>query len=138
MANNSVVGRWQLKSWRLAGADGDTFPLGPDAGGTVLYTSDGFMSVMMMAAERPAVGWPPATMPASAEDTIAAFATFVGYSGRYEVQGENVLHHVEIASTPTHVGTHFTRGFVVNGNELQLTHRTPSGSEGRLIWERIA
>lgn len=137
MADNSVVGRWKLKSWRLVGSEGETFPLGTNAQGTVLYTSDGFMSVMLMAAERPVVGWPPAAMPASVDDTIAAYATFVGYSGRYEVQGQNVLHHVELASTPTHVGSHFTRGFAVNGDELQLTHRTPSGIDGYLIWERI-
>ena len=47
-----LLGSWLFVRWRRINADGtESFPLGEDAQGTLLYTDDGYMSAMMTAAE---------------------------------------------------------------------------------------
>jgi hypothetical protein len=78
---------------------------------------------------------------APAEQRAEAFATYLGYSGRYSISDEEVTHHIEVASDPNRVGRNISRRFRFEGNTLELT--TPPTSVGgtarefTLTWERV-
>ncbi len=51
--NASLLGTWELQSYELRPENGSpTYPLGVNATGFISYTPDGFMSVVLMAANR--------------------------------------------------------------------------------------
>jgi hypothetical protein len=139
MTGDSVVGRWSLVSWEMRPADGPPrFPLGSDARGTLIYGADGYMSVIFMAASRPKIGWSGQGTPvqAASEDIAAAFNSAIAYCGTYEVQGDKVIHHVELGTAPLHPGSDLVRPFAIKGSELHLSHVTPSGETGYLVFRR--
>ena len=153
MSTDSVVGRWSLVSWEIRPANGPVkYPLGEAPKGMLMYTADGYMSVLFMAASRPRIGWSGQEAPVEAvpDDIAAAYNSAVAYCGRYEVQGDKVIHHVEIgisnailgpgttAKAPRrmHPGTDLVRTFSLKGSELHLSHVTPNGDPGYLVFRR--
>jgi hypothetical protein len=76
-----------------------------------------------------------------AAERAEAFATFLAYAGRYAVEANKVIHHVEVASVQNWVNTDLVCPFAIQGN--QLTLRNPSTSlAGQiqtfdLVWERL-
>jgi hypothetical protein len=139
MTTDSVVGRWSLVSWELRPADGPPrYPLGEDAKGMLMYTADGYMSVLFMATSRPRIGWSGQGAPVQAalEDVAAAYNSAIAYCGRYEVKGDQVIHHVELGTVPLHPGSDLVRPFTLRGAELHLSHVTPTGETGYLVFRR--
>ena len=140
MAEDSPVGAWRLVSMEYVSEDGEaSYPLGPDASGYIMYHPNGYMSVNMMSANRPTYASQD-LKGGTDEEKVAAAETYISYCGRYEVQGNKVIHHVEVAFFPNRVGADLERTFTVSGNRLSI--RTPpilvEGKErtGRLEWER--
>ena len=140
MRQHSVIGTWSLVSYKARKADGVvSFPLGRDAIGYITYTADGHMSVAMMSADR--TNYASGDLRGgTVEEKLAAAETYVAYCGSYEVQGDVVVHHVEVAFFPNRVGTAQRRNFEVSGDTLRLS--TPpmliEGVEqtGHLVWKR--
>jgi hypothetical protein len=141
-----LVGTWRLLSFESRRSDGRVDqPFGPDAGGLIIYAPDGWMSAALwQAGRRPfAAGDQTRGTP---EETAAAIATYVAYTGPYEVDeaaGE-VHHHVEQSVFPNWNGTTQTRRFALTegGRRLELT--APAIRFGgvdtvpALVWERAA
>ena len=96
-----LKGTWQLVAWRRIAADGTiSYPLGADARGQLIYTSNGIMAVQIAAASRP----PIATDDPLGGDTAAragAYSTYLAYFGTYEINGEQVIHHLDSSLFPT-------------------------------------
>lgn len=129
MSEAGLVGTWALERFVLALPDGTTIePLGPTPVGRLVYTASGFISAHLM--PDPAQG--------------AAVAT-LGYCGRWRVEGDRVLHQVEISSRPGMTGTTQVRPMVLDGDVLVLTSeraRAGQGEDARvgvgtLRWRRI-
>ena len=140
MRRNEITGTWRLLSYEAHGSDGSvSYPLGRDAVGYIMYTDDGFMSVAMMTAGRRSYA-DGDIRGGTDEEKLAAADGYVSYCGRYEVRGDSVFHHVEVAFFPNRVGTSQRRFMHFDGDRLLLT--TPpmlmSGKEqeGRILWER--
>lgn len=78
---------------------------------------------------------------APAVERADAFATFFAYGGRYSIEGNRLIHHVETASVQNWVGTDLVRTFELTGGRLTLL--TPpvlvAGEEivAELVWERV-
>ena len=140
MRQHSVIGTWRLVSYEARAADGAvSYPLGRDAIGYITYTDDGRMSVAMMSAGR--TGYASSDLRGgTVEEKLAAAETYISYCGSYEVQGDVVVHHVEVAFFPNRVGTSQRRTFEISGDTLRLS--TPpmliAGVEqtGHLLWKR--
>lgn len=70
-----------------------------------------------------------------------AASTFVSYGGRYRIDGNKIIHHVEISLFPNWVGTQQIRFFEMSGETLILS--TPpfihAGEEqiAYLSWLRV-
>ena len=52
MGSNPLIGAWRLVTYEAHTGDDVLYPLGEDASGYIMYTPDGYMSVLMMAAGR--------------------------------------------------------------------------------------
>ncbi len=137
----ALVGTWRLVSFHLKTLDGQlTYPYGPDAVGYYIFSASGHMSVAIMPAHRLkfAVG---DIMGGSTEEKVAAAETFIGYSGKYEIQGDKLVVHPDISFFPNWVGVDQVRLWELEGNRMTLS--TPPllvrglQQTARLVWERV-
>lgn len=136
-------GAWDLVEWVFV-IDGhdSSYPMGSDAKGRILYQPTGYMSATLMAADRP---WPAGRTflgctPAERSD---AALNYVAYAGRFELQGDTIVHHVELSLYPEQVGTDLVRTVTWSGVHLILEtpdEATRSGRKRRqrLTWTRVA
>jgi hypothetical protein len=120
-----------LGSWRLAGvereeeATGRKLDIGSKQSGYLSYTPDGRMMVII------------ARHVDGGDDQITC------YAARWHVEGDKVIHDVEIAARAPWAGTQQIRGFRFEGNRLILS---PPVSEDyihgtvtrrSLTWEKV-
>lgn len=137
-----LVGTWRLRSWVSTGEDGDQHPMGDPPEGVLVYTPDGTMITTIGRAGRTPIdggdmlGGPD-------EQRIAAFTSFVAYSGTFRVEGGDVIHDVTMSMFPNWVGTRQRRhvSLSADGSELELS-ADPFVLRGRLSvqrlrWERV-
>ena len=111
--------------------------------GLITYTADGqVMNIITNGGRRPLsvsdnVGAP-------AEGRVEAFATVVAYAGSYTLNGNKVIHHVEVCSIPNAVNTDQVRLITnLRGNSLTLRTVTMLGAYAQIayrefVWERIS
>jgi hypothetical protein len=140
MTPNPLIGTWKLVSWENRTLDGQvSYPFGKDAAGYIIYTNDGYMFVSIMRAKRE----PFASgdlLGGSLEEKANAAETYLSYGGRYEYQGDAVIHHVELSLFPNWVGGEQERLVELSGTRLILS-TAPFLLGGKqqtahLIWER--
>jgi hypothetical protein len=141
MSADRFVGAWRLLSLQARTSTGDvSYPYGKDAAGYLLYSREGYMSVSVMQASRAHFVSPDGLL-APANEKVAAFDNYSSYSGRYEVRGQKVIHHVEISLFPNWRGTEQERFFAFSGDRLTLTAPPMQigGVEQNLvaIWQRL-
>ena len=141
MDSNPLIGAWRLVTYEAHAGDEVSYPLGEDAAGYIMYTPDGYMSVLITAAGRTNFASDD-ILGGTDEERLAAASTFLAYCGRYEYLGARVIHKIETAFYPNRVGTEQVRYIHQEGDELVLT--TPpmvirgTSRSGRLIWERAS
>ena len=141
---DQLLGTWRLISYVEVPADGSAkrYPMGQHPEGIILYTSDGFMAVQLMKADRRNVAssdWAVGT-----DEDFAEYArSFFAYSGRFEVDeaGRIVRHSVDVSLLPALVGHTQLRTAKIEGDRLHLSTISPISSASapvmaRLVWER--
>jgi len=113
-----LVGAWELVEW-TASHDGEvSHPSGPDAVGRLIYSDDGLMSAFLARGD-------------GSSDALA-------YSGAWELRGEEVVHHVTLATRASFVGADLVRSVAWEGDELVLTTPPRKGWLNTLRWRRAA
>lgn len=120
VAARDLLGGWHLDSWSLVYDDGRPaeHPLGADAKGIILYTTDGHVSATLMR-----------------KDRSENFA----YAGRYAVRDGAVFHSIEVATNPSLIGVTSTRHIELAGDRLILSGPDFSAGTGRtqrIAWRR--
>lgn len=133
-----IKGTWQLVAWRRIAADGTiSYPLGADARGQLIYTSNGMMAVQIAAATRPTI---PTEDPLGGDPDAraGAYSTYLAYFGTYEVDGEQVIHHLDGSLFPNWSGQDQARALGPEGDDLVL--RTPPMrlSDGTTVVNELA
>lgn len=140
ITKSMLVGTWGLLSWTQNRGDEKVFPMGSDPVGTIIYTEDGFVSVNIMRRLRENLKTGD-FVSASIEEKAAAFGTYLGYSGDYELTGEEVVHRITCASYPNWVGESQVRRPLLEGDVLTLdaAARIVNGVSitARLVWRRV-
>jgi hypothetical protein len=140
MEQERFVGMWRLLSLELRTSDGRvSYPFGQDPVGYIMYSEEGYMSVAFMRANRPrfATG---DILGGTTEEKVAAAESYVSYCGKYEIQGDKVIHHIEVSFFPNWIGVDQERIFGFDGDRLSLS--TPpllvggAQQSAYLIWER--
>ncbi|MGB3652371.1 MAG: lipocalin-like domain-containing protein [Rivularia sp. (in: cyanobacteria)] len=146
--NNPLLGTWKLISITAIFPDGnvDKEAFGANPIGYITYTIEGKMMVIFSKGDRTLLSGNSASPLTAAihevpiEERSQAFSTFNSYAGSYTLDGNKVIHHVEIASIPNRVGKNLTRIFKLDGNRVTLT-TPPSKSDDaqkfELMWERV-
>lgn len=134
------LGTWLLTSCEHILEDGTSFfPLGPQPLGTLLYSSDGYMSGTLMKRERTRFSTSDLFGGTEAE-RAQAMASYVHYSGKYELKEPWMIHHVEVSLFPNWVGTRQQRLYRFENNNLILSTRlfAVAGVKqtAHLVWRR--
>lgn len=138
-----LVGGWRLTSWVSIADDGsETQPMGDAPDGLLAYTEAGTMIGIMGPGDRPRFATDDVTG-GSPDEQALAFASFIAYGGRYEVDGDTVTHHVETSLFPNWIGTQQRRRFALSDDGQVLTLTSPPLVLGgatriqRLTWRRV-
>ena len=133
----NVVGTWKLVSSVTEElATGKKAPLlGEHPKGYLIYTPQGRMMGLVVHETR--------SPPKVDEDRINLHKYMVSYSGRYTIEGDKVVHHVDISWDEALTGTDLVRFFKLEGDRLTITTAPaknvitgPETSAGVLVWER--
>jgi len=138
MSLDQLVGTWRLDSFELEAPDGTvSHPYGERVTGYLVYTPEGVMSSAFMRADRGAGGDPDL----SRAETAPSWDAFMAYSGAYRVEGDRILHDVEVSSLAVWIGTVQERWFKIDGDRLHLLTAPLAVGEsapvGRLVWTRV-
>jgi hypothetical protein len=143
VARHQLVGSWRLRHWVALADDGsESLPMGDAPEGLLVYSADGTMIVLMAQANRPRIASEDVTGGPEAE-RAEAFASFISYGGRFDVEGDVVNHNVEMSQFPNWVGTVQRRRWQLDDERRVLTITSPPVTVGgatriqRLIWERV-
>jgi hypothetical protein len=143
MTSNSIAGRiegvWKLKKYSRRFLDTGEVRSDMLPQAYILYTPGGFM--MSITVEEKRV--PPAGEVLTDEERVRLFKSIISaYSGTYVVEGDTVIHDVNLSWNEAWTGTKQMRLFKVTGDELviETTPRTV-GTDTRqfintLTWER--
>jgi hypothetical protein len=138
---NPVLGTWKLKSFvREVAATGEKInQMGEHPNGFLSYSADGRMYAILTADNRNK----PSDANPTPEERAKLHQTLTAYAGTYTVQGDKVVHHVDISWNEAWTGTDQVRFFKIDGNILTITaapNKSPmDGREGRavIVWEKV-
>ena len=153
------VGTWRLLSWNQQ-IDGQETPyFGPNPDGRLVYTAEGRVSAHVSGSDRPRMGMPPEEARHLAMNLVKPWKaragvdglrailnyfrstlSYVAYAGTYSIDGDEVVHHVEVSLIADWIGTEQRRRFrfEANGDRLVLV-APPEGRnpEHVLTWARL-
>ena len=138
----SLVGTWKLVSASSSTASGERndTPFGTSPAGFLTYSPDGRVTAMISYGGRKHLSSSDSVL-AAVEEQAEAFRTFVAYAGRYTLDGDKVIHHVEISSIQDWVGMDLIRSIKFAGERIVLaTSPTLDGGKIQtfvLIWQRL-
>lgn len=133
LSRDDLVGVWTLEATYSEDEDGNRTPvLGDDPQGRIIYTADGYMCAMTGRGARalPAEG-------ANEADKAAAFDSFMTYSGRWQLSGNVVTHHIDLATDPNWIGTSRERTIDHQGDRMVFSGLAADGvTRAVIIWRR--
>jgi hypothetical protein len=140
--HDRLEGTWKLvsASSSTAGGERNDAPFGSSPAGFLTYTQDGRVTAMISYGGRKRLSSSD-SLSAPAEEQAEAFRTFIGYAGRYTLDGDRVIHHVEISSIQDWVNRDLIRSIKFEGERIVLA--TPPSLDGgkiqtfELIWQRL-
>ena len=136
---NSIEGVWKLKKYSRRFLDSGEVRSDMLPQAYILYTPGGFMMSITVEEKRE----PPAGEVLTDEERVRLFKSIISaYSGSYIVEGDKVIHDVNLSWNEAWTGTRQMRLFKVTGDELviETTPRT-AGTDTRqfintLTWQR--
>jgi lipocalin-like protein len=139
----AIFGTWKLVSASTSAASGERndAPFGPSPTGFLTYTQDGRMTAMISHGGRVRLSSNDSHS-ATVEEQAEAFRTFIGYAGRFTLNSDDIIHHVEISSIQDWVGTDLIRSIKFEGERIVLA-APPMPVDGKmqmfeLIWQRLS
>lgn len=135
VCGDSIVGTWKIQSFvREVVATGQRYnEFGDKPDGYISYLSDGRMYAILVASNR---AKPTGAVPTD-EEKAKLFGTMIAYAGTYRIEGEKVVHDVEVSWNQLWTGSQQVRFFKAEGDTLTITTaiaKSPrDGQEGRTI-----
>lgn len=127
---------WRLKTFQSEDKNGELlYPLGEDAEGIIIFTSEQETSVQIMAKKRK----DEASLDlynTEGEKEMARFG-YHAYSGPFDLDEEkgHLTTHVKMSLLEVYVGTDQVRAAKIDGDKLYLSN--VEHPERKLVWERI-
>ena len=143
LSRDDFVGAWSLVDWRIEYANGRvTRPFGEQPRGQLVYTRCGAMSATVSRFKREPLAQASARS-ASLDQKASAFDSYFHYAGRWQLDGDAVIHQVELALNSDMVGSQQRRVAKFDGaGGLTLSAVEALGDgqsrEHILTWQRLA
>jgi hypothetical protein len=108
-----LVGSWKLRSWVIQIIGGEaTEPFGPSPKGRAVFTSDGYVTFIIVAANR---------KPASNNDESAALLkSLLAYTGKFTIDGDKFTTKVDISWNELLTGQDQVRFFKLEDDQLSI------------------
>lgn len=139
MSHDRITGVWKLKKYSRRFLDTGEVRSDMLPQAYILYTPGGFMMSITVEENRE----PPAGEVLTDEERVRLFKSIISaYCGSYSVEGDTVIHNVEMSWNEAWTNTRQVRRFAVSDDELTIetTPRT-AGTDTRqfintLIWQR--
>lgn len=139
-----LIGAWSLQRYQVHFADGrpPRFPFGEEAQGLLVYAASGWVSAVLSRSDRAPLGAGglETAHHAPAEKKAEAFDSYLSYAGRWSVEDDTVVHHVQLAAIPDVVGNPQRRRASLDGDRLTLEYEAPTrrgaGARFELVWKR--
>ncbi len=136
-------GTWRLVSFtRTITATGETSDVfGKEPHGYITYGPDGRMMALLVKSGRPR---PDDVEKMTDAQRAELFRTMVAYAGSYTVEGDAVIHHIDVSANQNWTGSSQLRHVKFEGDRLILTTAPgPSSFDGKvgvgtLTFERVA
>ena len=137
---NGIAGVWKLKAYSRRFLDTGEVRSDMLPHAYIIYTPGGHMMSVTVEENRQ----PPAGAVLTDEERVRLFKTIVSaYGGTYRVEGDQVVHDVELSWNEAWTGTRQVRSVRIDGDTMTLetTPRT-TGTDSRefintLTWERV-
>jgi len=141
ICGDSIVGTWRVQSFvREVVATGQRYnEFGAKPEGYITYLPDGRMHAMLVADNRVK---PTGAVPTD-EEKAKLFGTMIAYAGTYRIDGDKVVHDVEVSWNQLWTGSKQVRFFKAEGDTLTITTavaKSPrDGQEGRtmVVFKRV-
>ncbi len=138
---SEITGTWKLKSFESRSKDGDVFyPFGENPKGFLMYGKSGYMSGMISRADRSNLSVKnEINMDESEKSSISE--GFIGYSGKYEILDDKIIHHVEMSFIPNWIGKPLDRFYSFENDDLVLTTPPEVFNNKKfvhyIVWEKL-
>ena len=135
-AAKQLVGSWKLTSWVIQIVGGEaTEPFGSSPKGRAVFTSDGYVTFIMVAPNR---------KPAANNDESAALLkSLVAYTGKFTVDGDKFTTKVDMSWNELFTGQDQVRFFKLEGDRVSIRTAEQVSAVypgkkvvGTLTWER--
>jgi hypothetical protein len=137
---NLLLGTWKLKSFVQVLETGERYNMfGEHPDGYISYSADGRMYAIGTSDGR----MKPRNEKPADEEQIHLHQTMFAYAGTYAVEGDKVIHLVDISWNQSFTGTEQVRFYNLVGDILTITTApnkfTVDGREGHLVavWEKV-
>lgn len=139
---DKLVGTWKLVSASSTDSAGQQLepPYGANPVGFLSYTEQGRVTALISYSGRKPLS-PGAKSTALLEEQAEAFKTFLAYGGRYRLNGDKVIHSIEISSIQNFVGRELVRSVKFQDDQIILV-TPPTMVNGKmqtiaLLWQRL-
>jgi hypothetical protein len=131
-----LAGSWKLSSWTIQIIGGEvTEPFGPNPKGRAVFTPDGYVTFVIVAANRK-----PA---ANDAESAALLKTLMAYTGKFTIDGDKFTTKVDMSWNELFTGQDQVRFVKLEGDKLSLRTAEQASAVypgkkvvGNLIWER--
>lgn len=154
---NKFYGIWNLSEWSVAKIDGNKkFPYYGNVKGYLIYHPDNWVSANLMEKNRPELSEnrgqlsklrkkitddidPSVSteMQKDMQDYFLAAHGYISYTGPFEIDDENVHHHIKTSLLPQWIGTTLIRNYSFSNDYQELTLSATQGDyTDKLIWKR--
>jgi len=118
LSHDRVLGSWRLISWvtRDVATGERRDALGANPCGSVIYTPER-VTFLILKSDRKR----PEQLPPSDDEKVTLFDTMFAYSGRYTIEPDRIIHHVDMSWNQAWNGTDQVRYYVVENDTLTIS-----------------
>jgi hypothetical protein len=139
--DHDLIGTWKLQSFvrEITGSGERYNQLGEHPDGYLSYSADGRMYAILVTRERVK----PREQAPTDEEALKLYRTMITYAGTYTIEGNKVIHHVDISWNGARAGGDQVRFFILEGDMLTIkTEPNKSPIDGRdgvgiLVWTKV-
>lgn len=153
MEKEKFIGTWELVKMHEKKKDKVLYkPYGDSPLGYITYTPEGFMHAILMKKNRSRLGVSMESL-SNARKTKNVFkflkyikavinyykasSSFVAYSGKFEIKGDEIFHNVTSSLVPDWIGQPLIREFSFLEDKMILTAKNDDGSKIELTWAKV-